>query len=245
MSEGVLEAVLFDWGDTLAAAEWNEDIASEGTAAGLAALGEREDLPDVAAIGAYFSERSDELFRNDAEDEADLAAITRTVFTDLGAAVDDADVERYIDATHEVWHRYFTVPDQSHELLDELRRRGLRLAIVSNTATPGRLLRPLLEQQGLAGRVDTIVLSSEVGKRKPHAAIFEAALGELSVPPERALFVGDRRYQDVLGAKRLGMRTALAGWFREDVHPDGAEPDFEPGSLLEVLRIVERLNGES
>ena len=51
----ILDAVLFDWGDTLAAAEWNEDVASEGTAAGLAALGEREDLPDVAAIGAYFS----------------------------------------------------------------------------------------------------------------------------------------------------------------------------------------------
>ena len=240
----MIEAVLFDWGDTLAAAEWNEDIAAEGTAAGLAALGEREDLPDVAAIGAYFSERADELFRNDAEDEADLAAITSMVFTDLGTALDEAEVDRYIDATHEVWHRSFTVPDESRELLDALRRRGLRLAIVSNTATPGRLIRPLLEEQGLAERVDTIVLSSEHGKRKPHAAIFEAALAELGVPPERALFVGDRRYQDILGEKRLVMRNALAGWFREDVHPDGAEPDFEPESLREVLRIVVRLNGE-
>ena len=241
----MIDAVLFDWGDTLASAEWNEDIASEGTAAGLAALGEREDLPEVAAIGAYFSERTDEFFRQNAEDEADLAAITRTVFSDLGAALDDADVERYIDATHEVWHRYFTVPDESRELLEELRRRGLRLAIVSNTATPGRLIRPLLAEQGLAERVDTIVLSSELGKRKPHPAIFEAALGELGVSPERALFVGDRRYQDILGAKRLGMRTALAGWFRIHDHPDGADPDFEPESLREVLRIVERLNGES
>lgn len=241
----MVEAILFDWGDTLARAEWNEDIAAEGTAAGLAALGEREDLPDVAAIGAYFSERSEEFFRTNSEDEADLAAITRTVFTDLGAELDDADVDRYIDATHEVWHRSFSVPDEARELLDELRRRGLRLAIVSNTATPGRLIRPLLAEQGLAERVDTIVLSSEHGKRKPHAAIFEAALAELGVAPERALFVGDRRYQDMLGAKQLGMRTALAGWFRQDDHPDGAEPDFQPRSLLEILRIVERVNGES
>jgi putative hydrolase of the HAD superfamily len=238
----MVKAVLFDWGDTLAAAEWNEDIASEGTAAGLAAIGEREDLPDVAAIGAYFADRADELFRRDAEDEADLAAITRTLFTDLGATLDDAELRRYIDATHKVWHRYFTVPDESRALLDTLRERGLRLAIVSNTATPGRLIRPLLAEQGLAERVDTIVLSSELGKRKPHAAIFERALGDLDVPADRALFVGDRRYQDVLGAKRLGMRTVLARWFREDVHPDGAAPDFEAAGLLEVIEIVERLN---
>jgi putative hydrolase of the HAD superfamily len=240
----VIEAVLFDWGDTLAAAEWNEDIASEGTAAGLAALGEREDLPDVAAIGAYFSERADELFRQDSEDEADLAAITRTFFTDLGATLSEAEVGRYIDAAHAVWHRYFTVPDESRELLDTLRERGLRLAIVSNTATPGRLIRPLLDEQGLAERVDTIVLSSELGKRKPHPAIFEQALRDLAVQPDRALFVGDRRYQDVLGANRLGMRTVLARWFRDDVHPDGGVPDFEAESLLEVVRIVERVKGE-
>jgi putative hydrolase of the HAD superfamily len=239
----MVKAVLFDWGDTLARAEWNEEIASEGTAAGLAAIGEREDLPDVAAIGAYFAERADELFRQDAEDEADLTAITHTFFADLGATLDDAEVQRYIDATHEVWHRYFTVPDESLAVLDTLRERGLRLAIVSNTATPGRLLRPLLAEQGLAERVDTIVLSSELGKRKPHAAIFEAALSELGVRPERALFVGDRRYQDVLGAKRLGMRTVLARWFRDDVHPNGAEPDFEAKRALEVVRIVARLNG--
>jgi putative hydrolase of the HAD superfamily len=238
----MVKAVLFDWGDTLARAEWSENIASEGTAAGLAAIGERDDLPDVAAIGAYFAERADQLFSQDAEDEADLDAITRALFTDLGATLDDAELRRYIDAAHDVWHRYFTVPDESRELLDTLRRRGLRLAIVSNTATPGRLIRPLLAEQGLADRVDTIVLSSELGKRKPHRAIFERALGDVDAPAEQALFVGDRRYQDILGAKRLGMRTALARWFRDDVHPNGAEPDFELRAPLEVAEIVARLN---
>ena len=238
----MVDAVLFDWGDTLVAYEWDEEIAGEGTAAGLAALGDRADLPDVAAIAAYWSERADDVFRLDADDEVDLAAVTRACLTHLGASLGDADVERYVDATHEVWHRYYTVPDESIRLLDVLRERELRLAIVSNTATPGRLIRPLLADQGLASRVDTIVLSSEVGKRKPHAAIFRRALDELGVRPDRALFVGDRRFQDVLGAKRVGMRTVQAVWFRSDEHADGAEPDFQAAGLLEVLDVVERLN---
>jgi FMN phosphatase YigB (HAD superfamily) len=68
------------------------------------------------------------------------------------------------------------------------------------------------------------------------------ALDELAVRPERALHVGDRRLQDVLGAKRLGMRTVLARWFRDDVDPDGAEPDFAAGSPREVVEFVDRLN---
>src|SRR5918992_1625126 len=92
------------------------------------------------------------------------------------------------------------------------------------TASPEWLLRPILERQGIAQRVDTIVLSSELGKRKPHRAIFERALGELGVDAEDALFVGDRLDADVVGASRLGMRTVQALWFRADDAPVDVEP---------------------
>jgi len=88
------------------------------------------------------------------------------------------------------------------------------------------------------------VFSSGVGIRKPHAPIFERALEALGVRPDRALFVGDRLYEDVRGAGELGMTTVQALWFRADEHPDGREPDFQAFTMHDVLNVVRRLLGE-
>jgi putative hydrolase of the HAD superfamily len=237
----VIDAVLFDWGDTLMGYDRfvSEEFALARTGAGLAAL-EREGLPEPAAISRWFQAHSGEFFESDREDEPDFLAILSACFSDLGCDLTDDDVRLYARAA--LWEGELAVGPDVHELLDALRERSLKLAIVSNTALPAWLLEPAFLRQGLAERIQTIVLSSEVGKRKPHAAIFERALGKLAVLPERALFVGDRRFQDILGAKRLGMSTVLARWFRDDVRPDGAQPDFEADAPLEVVEIVDRLN---
>ena len=85
------------------------------------------------------------------------------------------------------------------------------------------------------------VFSSEVGVRKPDPRIFRRALDALGVEPENALFVGDRLYEDVLGAARAGMRTVQALWFRADEHPEGGEPDFQAFTQMDVLNIARRL----
>ena len=97
---------------------------------------------------------------------------------------------------------------------------------------------------GLAERLDAAVFSSEVGVRKPHPSIFEAALAQLEVDPEDAVFVGDRRYEDVRGAKELGMTTVQALWFRADADERGVDPDFEAFTAMDVLNVVRRLTGE-
>jgi putative hydrolase of the HAD superfamily len=94
---------------------------------------------------------------------------------------------------------------------------------------------------GLAERLDFSVFSSEVGVRKPHPAIFERALEALEVEPEHALFVGDRLFEDVRGAAELGMTTVQALWFRADEHPDGAEPDYQAFTQLDVLNVARQL----
>ena len=88
------------------------------------------------------------------------------------------------------------------------------------------------------------VFSSETGKRKPHPAIFETVLARLGVDPGRAVFVGDRRYEDVRGAKEVGMTTVQAFWFRADDDERGLDPDFEAFTPMDVLNVVRRLNGE-
>jgi HAD superfamily hydrolase (TIGR01509 family) len=236
----LLKAVLFDWGGTLMRDEWSEEIALEGYTAGFGALA-REGLPDPAAFTAYLFERQAELFPEATEDEIDIAAVMAGSFREHGVELGDDDVRLFLQGAHDVWSSYYLVADSSHALLDALRGRGLKLALVSNTASPEWLLRPILERQGIAQRVDTVVLSSEVGKRKPHPAIFERALAELEVDAADAFFVGDRLDADVFGASRLGMRTVQALWFRADDAPVDAEPDFQAFTLMDVLNVADRL----
>ena len=109
---------------------------------------------------------------------------------------------------------------------------------------PGWILLRDLEEMGLAERLDVAVFSSDVGLRKPRPEIFERALVELGVAPERTLFVGDRLREDVGGAHELGMRTVQALWFRAEESANGIEPDFRAFTQLDVLNAVRRLIGE-
>jgi putative hydrolase of the HAD superfamily len=220
--------------------EWSDEIALEGHAAGLAALG-RDGLPDAEAFTGYLREHEAELFPSAGEDEIDIAAVMSGSFRDQGVELSDDDVRLFLQAAHDAWSSHYVLADSTHALLEALRARGLKLALVSNTASPQWLLQPILERQGIAERVDAIVLSSEVGKRKPHPAIFERALSELDVDPSDALFVGDRLEADVLGASRVGMKTVQAVWFRADEGPDGVEPDYQAFTQMDVLNVVDRL----
>ncbi len=87
-----------------------------------------------------------------------------------------------------------------------LRGMGLALGLISNWDE--RLPR-LLESLGLAGRLDAVVYSQEIGAEKPHRRIFTAALARLDLPPARVLHVGDRRTPDLEGAHAAGMRALL------------------------------------
>ncbi|MGH3119123.1 MAG: HAD family hydrolase [Gaiellales bacterium] len=236
----MLRAVLFDWGGTLMEDEWSDEIALEGHHAGLTALG-RDALPDAATFTSYLAEHEAELFPGASEDEIDIAAVMTTSFRAQGVDLTDDDIRVFLRAAQDTWSSYYTLAASTHALLEALRARGLRLALVSNTASPQWLLQPVLERQGLVDRVDVIVLSSEIGKRKPHPAIFERALKELVVPAEAALFVGDRLEADVVGASRVGMKTVQALWFRADDTPVEIEPDFQAFTQMDVLNVVDRL----
>ena len=220
--------------------EWTDEIALEGHSAGLTALA-RDGLPDAAAFTSYLSEHEAELFPLAGEDEIDISAVMAESFRAHGVDLTDDDVRLFLQAAQDVWSSYYSLAASTHALLEALRARGLKLALVSNTASPLWLLQPILDRQGLTDRVDAIVLSSEVGKRKPHPAIFEQALTELGVDSSDALFVGDRIEADVLGASRVGMTTVQAVWFRADQGPDGVEADYQAFTQMDVLNVVDRL----
>jgi HAD superfamily hydrolase (TIGR01549 family) len=98
-------------------------------------------------------------------------------------------------------------------VLDELRKAGLRIALVSNGI---RDLTEFVAHHRLD--VDAIVDSRSHGRVKPHPTIFQAALDALGVVPDDAVMVGDSLEEDVEGARALGMRAILID--REERHPD-------------------------
>ena len=240
----MLRAVLFDWGDTLFHFAYDEELLEAGWEAGLATL-DHDGLPGPNETAARFREQYlPLLFVPGSVDEVEYPGMIRELLEGFGVEVDDGALDRFLAAEHTAWEPARQMGAQTHALLDSLRDRGLATGLVSNAFDPGWLLHEDLARMGLAERLDAAVFSSEIGKRKPHPAIFEAVLSRLGVAPEETLFVGDRRYEDVRGAKELGMTTVLALWFRADDDERGLDPDFEAFTPMDVLNVVRRLTGE-
>lgn len=96
-------------------------------------------------------------------------------------------------------------------VLRELRSRGFKTAIVSNTpwGSPGALWREELVRLGLSDLVDAAVFCTDVGWRKPARRIFAFALETLHAAPHESLFVGDHPEWDIAGARGAGIDALL------------------------------------
>ena len=99
--------------------------------------------------------------------------------------------------------------------------------------------RRVLHEHGISGCFNTIVISAEFGQRKPHQAIFEAALRELGVPAEDTLFVGDSLGDDVSGARNARLRVAWLNPKGDPVPADGSQPDYVISRLADLLALVD------
>jgi putative hydrolase of the HAD superfamily len=234
----VLEAVLFDWGDTLMRWAWEPELLDAGHAAGLRALG-REPLPELTA--RFRDGYLPLLQQPETLEEVDYAALVRRLLRESGIELGDEELERFLEAEHAAWQPARSLAATTHALLESLRGRGLKTGLVSNAVDPPDLLHRDLQRFGVAERLDVAVFSSEVGWRKPHPAVFERALDRLGVEPASTLFVGDTLATDIAGASALGMYTCQALWFRADEDSDTPEPDFRAFTQMDVLTAVRRL----
>ncbi len=217
----MIEAVLFDWNNTLVSFEWDDELVEVGHRAGLG-----HDDPE-------FTARWRETMLGGSGTDRRYADLLR------GLGVADPDV--FIDAEHEVWRPAHSVLASAQALLEALRSRGVKTGLVANSwPDPGRVLRRDAEAFGLAELLDVLVYSEEVGCRKPEAEIFLHACRELAVEPTATMFVGDNLVTDVQGAADVGMTTVQALWFRADDTP-GIEADFMAFTPMDVLNAVLRL----
>jgi putative hydrolase of the HAD superfamily len=216
----MIEAVLFDWNNTLVEFTWDDELLAAGHRA---ALG-RDD--------PSFTARYREVVLGDRAHRPYV-----DLLTELGVDAPD----RFIDAEHTVWLEAHQVLATAQALLEALRARGLRTGVVANSwPDPPRVLRADVDRYGLAPFLDVQIWSEDVGVSKPEPAIFLHATDALGIDPTSAMFVGDRLDSDVLGAARVGMTTVQALWFRADDTP-GMEPDFLAFTPMDVLNAAARL----
>ena len=213
-----LRAVLFDVDFTIA--KPGPDLGPEG----YRRLGQRFGLElDPASYGEArrLAHQTLEHHPEFDHDEEIWVLFTERIIRGMGGDTDRA-YECAVEMTR-AWEESanFELFEDALPVLEELRRAGLRIGLVSNT---GRDLDRFVSHHGI--EVDAFLSSRVHGKTKPDPSIFLAVLDRLQVPAPEAAMVGDSLADDVEGARAVGMRAILLD--RDDLHPDVAEriPDL-------------------
>jgi putative hydrolase of the HAD superfamily len=204
-----LRAVFFDVGNTLlqphpsVSEVVRQVLAEEGHIHDLRAIDELMPLVDEYYEDRY---RSDDTFWTDEDRTSQVwvgmySLLCRKLGIDIGAEQIAARVyQEFGDPAR--WRAY---PDVE-PAFERLKRRGLRLGLISNW---DNRLSGLIDGLGLGAQLDTIVSSADVGLHKPDPRIFELACERLGVEPSEAAHVGDHHYADIVGAQAIGMRPVL------------------------------------
>ena len=149
-------------------------------------------------------------------DEEVWIAFTEQIVRGMGGDADGAH-ECAIDMVR-AWERHenFALYEDALPALDDLRRRGLKIGLISNGQ---RDLDEFAAHHGL--EVDAIVGSKAHGRLKPDPSIFAAALAALGVAADETAMVGDSYEDDIAGARALGIRAILLD--RDGLRPDEPE----------------------
>jgi putative hydrolase of the HAD superfamily len=222
----MLDAVIFDWGGTLT--PWKTVDPHDAWRAYAGAL--HADDADRAAEAARRLLEADLARWAGVRDEHRAFTIAH-VLADAAADHDTAALDAYRD----VWvHATHTDPEAG-PMLTALRDRGLRLGILSSTPWPAAWHEEWLRRDGVLDLFDACVWSSDLPVTKPHPEAFRAALDAVGVAdPTRAVYVGDRPYDDVSGAKAIGMRAVLVP--HSDIPPHQQVPvDVAPDGVVQRL----------
>lgn len=217
------EAVLLDYGRTLVTFTYpTEDL--------LRVL--REFQPRIeAALGVPAPEAQtilhdvllplEEYINSMSEDEVDYMDVYRDAWRRAGLRLPDELLHDILDAEQRCWDRAVQVDPDAPRVLSWLRDHGVKRAVCSNAPFPPEMMRRQVASNGITELVDAVVFSSEVGRRKPAAEVYQAALAAIGAPPERTLFVGDRVREDYEGPRALGMRAVVVTAHADEIPPDG------------------------
>lgn len=243
-----VEAVVFDWGGTLTpwhtvdlVEQWHVFARTHAAHAGLSSQ-EAERLAErilVAEDAAWSRARQD-------GGSARLA----DVLHEAGLSPELPGLVEAHRAYEEFWEPHTLLDDDVPALWQGLRERGVAVGVLSNTIWTREYHERVFRRDGVLHLIDGAVYTSEIDHAKPHPDAFAAAMRAVGVEdPKAVVYVGDRPFEDVHGAQRVGMRAVWVP--HSDIPPEqqvrghGAEdvvPDAVVHRLAELLDVVDRWN---
>ena len=211
----MLRAVLFDVDFTLFRP--GPELGPEG----YRRVGERHGLDlDPSLYSSARAAAIDALQRNHelVHDEEIWIAFTEQIVLGMGGGSDPSGARGCAADMVREWERHenFSLYEDALPVLEELRRHDLKIGLISNGQ---RDLDEFTVHHALD--VDVAVGSRTHGRVKPHASIFQSALGALDVRPDEVAMVGDSYEDDIEGARALGIRAILLD--RNGLHPREAD----------------------
>jgi putative hydrolase of the HAD superfamily len=213
-------AVIFDWGGTLT--PWH---AIDGGEMWLRVCERHYPWAEAAALAAAAYRAEMQMWRGQRSSTLD-AILARA---GISASAD------FLASYYEAWDPHTLTDPEARPLLSELRRRGVKVGVLSNTMWPRAAHERIFVRDGILDLIDGAVYTSEIPWVKPHPEAFRAAMRAIgATDPASCVFVGDRPYDDVHGAKSAGMRAVLVPNSSVPAF-DGARPDAVIGRLGELL----------
>jgi putative hydrolase of the HAD superfamily len=229
-----LGAVIFDWGGTLTMPISLDELDE------LWHVVARKIAPDrEAEVAAHFEKVEAECWERVYTDQKafSLTELLERCSVELGMDATGALLEEA--ATHHLdwWTPRIEHDPEAAPTLAALKSEGLLVGLLSNTHWPRSFHENFLEREGLAEFIDVRCYTSEMKHTKPHPEAFRTVLGALDVSAADAVFVGDRLYDDVYGAKTVGMRAVLRR--DRDVPDYDVEPDAVIDRLPELISLID------
>jgi FMN hydrolase / 5-amino-6-(5-phospho-D-ribitylamino)uracil phosphatase len=232
----VIEAVIFDWGGTLTPWMTMDHLAGWRAYADVLHPGDQPAAERVAAALLSAEEGRWRMAR-----EQHRAFRLAHVVTDASAALEAGGHpappyrEDALAAFREYWTAATHTDPEVAPLLGALRTGGAALGVLSSTGWPAAWHEEFLRRDGVFELFDACVWSSDLDWTKPHPEAFAAALAAVGVAdPARAVYVGDRPYDDISGAKAVGMRAVLVP--HSDIPEHQRVPvDVAPDAVIQRL----------
>ncbi|MBI4765869.1 MAG: HAD family hydrolase [Deltaproteobacteria bacterium] len=142
----------------------------------------------------------------------------------------DPSIAKAVEAYFSAFFDYCRLIPKTLEMLEQLQGR-YRLGLLSNF-THAPAVEGLLDQFGLAPFFETILVSGEIGYRKPHPLVFEMLVNNLGFESYQILYVGDSLDPDVLGATQSGLRPVWMTYVRDNRLPSIPVPPSESDGIL-------------
>ncbi|MGE5798439.1 MAG: TIGR02253 family HAD-type hydrolase [Ignavibacteria bacterium] len=126
-----------------------------------------------------------------------------------------------------------------YSTLNKLLKLGIKMGILSDAPVKEAWLR--LAYLNFHHIVDAVVTFDETGVRKPDPAPFKMILERLKVNPEEAVMVGDWAERDIVGAAKVGMKTAFAK-YGDTFNTENHNADFQLNDISELIDIIAKEN---